>query len=126
MTKQVEITHHFCPNCKKIMIPMNVNDDLFYVCRDPNCEQKIKVEDTLDMCVFSKSYSVIQTTSRQSEVRHDPTYPRIKKYCENCGEETLHVYHYSSHWSFNCTLQIFYICIDCGYESHKGGESITN
>ena len=115
---------HFCDRCKRIMIPANIGDELYYVCRNLQCGYKEQVSDEKEFHVYSKNYTVIQTTSQQVEVKHDPTYPRINKKCEHCGCEREFVYYYASNWSFNCSLQIFYICSHCGFLHSEGGQSI--
>ena len=114
----------FCPECSKIMVPLNFENDLYFVCRDSNCGKQIQVEDKENFCVYTKSYSVVQKTSQQNEVKHDPTYPKVKKECVNCSRETEQVYYYSSHWAYNCSLQINYICSVCGTHTIEGGGSI--
>ena len=121
---QSNLRPHFCEECSKIMIPMNVSDELYYVCRNPQCAYSTRIDQKSEFCVFSKNYTVIQQTSHQSEVSHDPTYPRVKMRCEMCRDMREFVYYYAEHWAFNCSLQIFYICTECGYQTQKGGDPI--
>ena len=118
------IKPYFCPKCSKIMVPLNVENDLYYICRDVGCAEKIKIDDPSDFCLFAKNYAIVQSTSHQTNVRFDPTYPRTTKACPSCNCDQIFVYYYASHWDYNCSLKIFYICTVCGYETEEGGNPI--
>ncbi|EDR23643.1 DNA-directed RNA polymerase II subunit RPB9, putative [Entamoeba dispar SAW760] len=112
---------HFCPDCHQIMLPRSCGDDLYFVCRRPNCGHFEKAEDPTSFCVYIKNFSETKATTVAADVSKDPTYPKTTKLCPHCGQQHDAVYYYSAHWNYNCSLQINYQCTNCMYSWAEGG-----
>ncbi|ELP94100.1 hypothetical protein EIN_184570 [Entamoeba invadens IP1] len=111
----------FCPQCQRIMLQQNCGDDLYFVCRNGECNYYEKWKDPKDFCVYMKSFSETKTTTDSADVSKDPTYPKARVFCSKCDCEVDAVYYFSAHWNYNCSLQIFYKCTICSYSWAEGG-----
>ncbi|KAJ1547549.1 DNA-directed RNA polymerase II subunit RPB9 [Cladochytrium tenue] len=100
----------FCPNCNNMLYPREdrAARRLVFSCRHCGYADDAALE---NHCVFRHvvTHASMDQTLGRVDLSNDPTYPRVRRQCPNCGFAEA-VFFMSKAKSPETTMQLYFAC----------------